>query len=265
MKTVLYLAALVGLLGSGFPHVDSVHTESEETVSPHHHPRVMKDTTDDSFTGDFWVRHVGDRRAIIRDGNLGPTIALDSLSEIPHLYAIGPISGLRGEITIYDSDVSIATIRGDAPHVTSTMDEKAIFLVWASADEWTTVRIPRSLTGLGELEAFVRTAARENGLSLTQPFPFRVEGRVSSLTYHIIFKTRQEPHDRAEHRRAKRRFSESDAPVRMVGFWADEAGEGVYTHMGMRTHVHFEREDRTTSGHVDDLVIQPGATLYLPK
>ena len=104
------------------------------------------------------------------DGNLGPTIALDSLSEIPHLYAIGPISGLRGEITIYDSDVSIATIRGDAPHVTSTMDEKAIFLVWASADEWTTVRIPRSLTGLGELEAFVRTAARENGLSLAQPF-----------------------------------------------------------------------------------------------
>jgi len=226
----------------------------------------MKDTTEDASSSRFWVRHAGDRRAIIHDGDLRPTIALDSLSNIPHLYAIGPISGLQGEITIYDSEASIATIVDDAPHVTSSMGEKAIFLVWAHADEWTTVEIPESLTGLRELEDFIQTSARETGLPLNQPFPFRVEGRVESLNYHIIFKTSRKPHHHQnEHHRAKRRFTESDVPVRMVGFWADEAGEGVYTHMGMRTHVHFEREDRTTSGHVDDLVIQPGATLYLPK
>ena len=212
-----------------------------------------------------WVRHSGDRRDIIQDGNLEATIALDSLAGVPHLYAIGPIEGLRGEVTIYDGTPSIATVEEGAPHIEESMRPRAIFLVYGAAADWETVRIPSSLSGLGAVEAFVRTEAQAAGLDLSAPFPFRIEGAVDFIDYHIIYKTNQKPHTSEEHQRAKQKYDVSDTEVQMIGFWADEAGEGVYTHPGMRTHLHFRLPDNSASGHIDDIEVREDATLYLPR
>ena len=212
-----------------------------------------------------WVRHSGDRRQIIQRGNLTATIALDSLVNIPHLYAIGPVEGLQGEVTIYDGTPSIATVAEGAPHVEESMDHRAIFLVYGAAADWEAIPIPSSLSGLKAVEAFVRAEAEAAGLDLSEPFPFRMEGTVDSIDYHIIYKTNRKPHSAEEHKRAKQKYAVSDVEVQIIGFWADKEGEGVYTHPGMRTHLHFRSPDPSTSGHIDDITVQEGATLYLPR
>ena len=52
--------------------------------------------------------------------------------------------------------------------------------------------------------------------------------------------------------------------MKIVGFWADAEGENVYTHPGHRTHIHFIQKELNISGHIDDVIIQKGAILFLP-
>ena len=232
------------------PEVDS---ESAKVNSEH--------AEDDSPT----FRYVGDRRDILQKGDLSKRIELSSLAEVPHLYAIGPVEGLRGEVTIYDGLPAIATLVEGQPRVHNSFDYGAIFLAYGSVSKWQTIPINADVDGLDAVESLVRESALEASLSLDEPFVFRIEGRAEQLDYHIIWKEDDTPHDRSEHQRSKRRFTVSEADVRIVGVWADSAGEGVYTHPGKRTHLHFVLQDGSTSGHIDGLSLEPGTTLFLPQ
>lgn len=93
----------------------------------------------------FWVRHAGNRNNIIQNGDLSARINLDTLSEISNLYAIGPIEGLKGEITVYSGKSSIATIEREQPKIYSSLNYNAIFLVYASASQWKKLQLRNQL------------------------------------------------------------------------------------------------------------------------
>lgn len=250
MTQPLLLAAALALLATGCgPPPDAARPAEETSLSDE---------------ASFWVRTAGDRRDLL-DGDLDARIALDSLAGVRGLYAIGPVEGLQGEVTVRDGVPSISTVAGGAVRVDSTFDQGAVFLVYASATDWRALPVDRTLAGLADAEAFVREAAEGAGLDLSRPFPFRIEGRVDSLVYHVLFKTDDAPHDRAEHHKAKRTFEAADADADLVGFWMHGGGVGAYTHPGRRTHLHAILRDRSASGHVDGLRIPAGATLYLPR
>ncbi len=214
---------------------------------------------------DYWVKYSGSRLNIINDADFSAKIELDSLMNIPNLYAMGPIKGLKGEITVYDGQISLATLENDQPEFSSSSDHtKAIFMVYGSAAKWVKVPVEETLSGLEAVEAFVRKQLIQNGLDIEKPFPFRLEGSVDSLDYHIIYKKDNVPHNQAEHQNAKQKYKIFNEDVKIVGFWADTSGEKVYTHPGYRTHIHFLLKDNTQSGHVDDISLEKGAILYLP-
>ena len=212
----------------------------------------------------FWVRWKGDRGEMMRMGDLSAKIDLDSLADIPNLYALGPVEGLRGEISVYDGLVSVSTLANGSPEVDTLPRHNAAFLVYGSASRWKDIRIEEHLAGLDAVEQFVSRTAQSLGISLNQPFPFRFEGIADTLVYHIIYKTDATPHTHKEHQKAKHKFCLTDTAVRVIGFHANAEGEGIYTHPGKRTHLHFQLSDNSTSGHIDHLVLRPGTVLYLP-
>lgn len=216
--------------------------------------------------GDRWVQYGGSRLDIIQEGDLSANVSLDSLLEIQGLYAIGPIEGLQGEVTIYDGQASIASMEGDTPVFTSYAEDiSTIFLAYGVNSDWVEMEVYEDIHGLEALERFVKERLIANLQDKEEPFIFRFEGEVDSLDYHIIYKQDDAPHNMAEHQKAKQRFSMSDVTVKLLGFWADEEGEGVYTHPGFRTHVHFMTEDPMASGHLDDIQLRAGSSLLLPK
>lgn len=75
------------------------------------------------------VETVGAMRDVMQKGDLSARISLDALAGLPHLYALGPLEGLKGEITIFDGVPSIATVEAGEMRVTSGFDHKAPFLV----------------------------------------------------------------------------------------------------------------------------------------
>jgi len=204
-------------------------------------------------------------RSVMRDGDLTPHVALDSLRRHTGLFAVGPLEGLRGEVTIYNGVPSIAAVSEGAPQTEPSFDHRAVFLVYGAAEAWASEPISEDIRSLPELEAYVRQAAEAAGLSTEASFPFRVEGTAAGLTYHILDRQGDGPHDRAAHQEAKAMFSASDATVQMVGFWGSAADQGVFIHHGDHIHVHAILTAAEGSGHVDELQLSAGdATLFLP-
>ena len=207
----------------------------------------------------FTFHVAGDHAHSMHNHDFSGRIALKELASHSPVYALGPMAGLKGEITIYNDHVSISYLEQQQPAVDNTLRGEAAFLAYARVTDWEEYIIYQGLEDLDELEEYIEEAATNAGLDTTQAFPFRIETQVPILDYHIIFKQHAEQtHDQARHA-----YALNDVDVRIIGFWSAQ-DDNRYTHADTRIHTHFQMLDDSTSGHVDAVEIPRGARLYLP-
>lgn len=133
------------------------------------------------------VSYIGEQQEIFKTGRASARVSLGQLAGLPHLYAIGPVEGLDGEITIFNSEPHVSKVRagGDAYIVDRTFDHGAIFLVWAQVREWNVIRVPQAVSSYRELETVVREMARQNGIDTDVPFPFLIAVTPHELVWHV--------------------------------------------------------------------------------
>lgn len=207
---------------------------------------------------------VGEMRTVMQKGDLSAAIDLQKLSKTKHVYALGPVEGLRGEITIWDGQPSIARISDGKIQISEKFDVRACFLVYSQVQSWHETPIPDEVQTLEQLEAFVAAAAKRLQIDTDRPFPFAVRGKIAKVSFHIVNKTDNLPHNREQHDRIKVHFTSENVPGRLIAFYSNRH-HGVFTHHGVNTHVHFISDDRKQSGHVESLRIGAGAKLLLPR
>ena len=69
-----------------------------------------------------------------------------------HLYGLGPLEGVRGEVSIFGGAPSIARIERDAVVTATSWSVRACFLVWAQVPTWSErvpTAVPAGLDGIG--------------------------------------------------------------------------------------------------------------------
>jgi hypothetical protein len=208
----------------------------------------------------------GTLREALHDGADQARVAVASAAR-PHVYAVGTLEHLRGEITIDDGDTWISEGHADRAVTTRVPDgAQATLLFAADVSEW------QALTALhdvpaAELDAWIASRARAAGLDTSRPFPFVVEGGLRDLKMHVIAgecpiraRASGQPMTSPPYE------LELDATDgRLVGIYA-EASTGIICLMGSRTHVHalLERDGGLT-GHVETVGLAAGARLELPR
>ena len=104
------------------------------------------------------------------------------------------------------------------------------------------------------------------GVDDDTPVPFRVEGRLSRLRFHVIDGRRlpEGPSSHLAHQEAAAVFEVEDVEGRLIGFeGADLVGRLV--HHDATSHIHVTLPDRGLSGHVDAVTVAPGSSLFLPE
>ena len=212
--------------------------------------------------GAYEVKWVGELHKVMMLGEDAGIIGLDTLRGKPHVYAIGPVEGLNGEITVFDSEPFIGVVRDGKPAVERTFAVRAPLLVWVQVDKWTEVAIPTSVQSLAELDKFVGEAARKAGIDVTAPFPFRVTAHTHEIAMHIVNRQGRDAKGHDGHEAIKVSMPLTHAQVELIGFWSDKH-TGVFTHMGSNVHVHGRTTDNKLSGHVDSVKIGTGK-LWLP-
>lgn len=213
------------------------------------------------------VHHWGALHAIMADNDTAAVIALDALTPDSTLHAIGAVAGLHGEVTVIGGEVWLASPSGGDASMTIVADSSAApatLLIAASVPAWREVAIDAAIP-FDSLAARVAALAAAAGVDVSRPFPFVIEGPMSALEWHVVDGSRlpEGAVGHAAHLAAAVRRRLDHVAAGLVGFHST-AHEGIWTHHGAFTHVHAVIPAAQASGHVDHVVVEPGATLKVP-
>lgn len=215
--------------------------------------------------GHFTLETIGSMHATVMDGERDAKIELASLADKQGLYAVGPIAGLSGEITIIDSIPTLASVGPDgAVQVRSSFDTGAPFLVWAEVSAWREEDLPRDVRSIAELEAFLSRRAAEEGLG--EAFPFLLRGEAANVGFHVLNADPEIPHAAGmqAHKEIQAHFDTGRSGVTLVGFYST-THQGVFVHRGALIHIHFISADGLKTGHVESVDFGEGSfVLSLP-
>lgn len=213
----------------------------------------------------YAVQYKGTMRAMFEKNQIVGKYAVKPLLAKPHLYALGQLDKLMGEIMVWDGKLFVSKVNGDVVETTTPKDAKAVFLVWSYVSQWRELTIPNEVKTYKQLEMFVAQKAVQAGHDTSKPFPFLLKGTVAEGDFHVInLAPDGTPHTREKHDAAKAHFPLENAAVNILGFYSTKH-KGIFTHHTSNMHLHVVTADGEKMGHLDDLV--PGATLrlYLPK
>ncbi len=209
------------------------------------------------------VRHWGEMRRVLREGRTEGRVDLADVVG-PHTVAVGALEGLAGEITVLDGTAHLAQV-SDATSLdgvrtrTAADGDRAALLVAADVAEWSEHPLA-GVSDLAALEASIRALALAEGIDVSAPFPFRVEGVASELSLHVL--NRSCPIASPDGPKPWR-FAGKDEAAILVGFHADRSA-GILTHHGRQTHAHAILSTTGIAGHLDDVSFANGARVYLP-
>jgi acetolactate decarboxylase len=205
---------------------------------------------------------VGAQRHVLA-GDLTPRARLQALADVPHLYALGPLAGLQGEVTVIDGAPLVTTRPGGTMRVEQSFDHRACFLVHAEVPRWQWIDQETELEAWADLAPLVRRAAADAGLDAADPVPFRMMGRAATGTVHVLDRRDDRLHSPERHETIKVRFPLSADDVEVIGFYSDQH-HGVFVPKDSPLHAHLAARNRAFAGHVDALRLDAGWRLGLP-
>ena len=215
------------------------------------------------------VRWFGSLRAIMHEGHTQSAVKLADVVPGPHVWGLGALEGLHGEVTLLDDAAWLARpkVDGGAEVKQAELDgvdaaQGAALLVVANVDAWSEVAV-RSELAWSQIDSFVETQLATHGRALDAPVAVRIEGPVSALKWHVVDGSKLAPGaGHADHARTAVSGIVDRVDARLVGFFST-SHQGVFTHAGSRTHFHVLIESKRLSGHVDSMTVQPGARLLI--
>jgi acetolactate decarboxylase len=222
------------------------------------------------------IEYIGAQRDIFKTGKAASVISLESLADRPGLFAVGPIDGLDGEITIFDSKPYITKVRGKDYIVDNTFKHGAFFLVWTEQPKWQDVPVPNTVKGYVDLQKFVKAQAQAAGIDITKPFPFLLAGTPIEIKWHInVDRTEGKPITNELFVKSKEPFVTKNEPVDIIGFYAEHHA-GIFlpssspafmegTGVQNAIHIHLVSKTSKAAGHIDNITLGENMVLRLPK
>jgi alpha-acetolactate decarboxylase len=212
----------------------------------------------------YKVEHKGALRNFMHKNDISAKANLTDLENIDHLYALGAVEELKGEILIMDGKPYISAQKNGKLEITNNFDEKASLLVYANVLAWQTFEVPENVVSYKDFENYVEKVATENGIDTEKPFPFLLSGTAKSFDWHVInWDSADSVHTHKKHRESGLYGTKTNLKVDILGFYSKHH-HAIFTHHTTNMHMHVKTPDDKLSAHLDDLVLGEGMKLQLP-
>ena len=208
-------------------------------------------------------RICGAMKNVMRKGELYATIALDTIKDKEHLYGMGPLAYLKGEITVVDGKAYRAVVAADGGMVVTEAEGlTAPFFGYANVAKWRNVPLPDSVLSLPQLEAYLLHGAGAG----QGPYFFRLTAEVATANVHIVnLPAGRKVSSPEEAHEGQKNYTIKNREVELIGFFST-THQTIFTKHDTYLHVHLMTKDRTQMGHLEDLLLKAGtAKLYLPE
>lgn len=214
----------------------------------------------------------GGMRETLAMKNHQARVTLREITADDHVFAVGALDGLAGEITIVDSEAVTTGVGSDGTLVAlDPSDRAATMLVGAEVDVWMELELDAPIAA-ADFDDAIRDLAATHGLDPATPFPFVVEGTFVDVKLHVIHgacPVHARMHD-IELADDARPFEMKTARIEgiVVGVYAENA-VGTLTHPDTSVHAHLVFVDPVTgdriTGHLEDRGIAAGSKIRVPR
>jgi hypothetical protein len=191
---------------------------------------------------------------------IGATMPLRPLAQAGNMYALGPVSGIKGEVAMWDSDPVMGMVVNGKPAIVRNIDAYASWLIWSQVKSWKAVAMPNRALSYAEINDVVSELAAANGITdPNKPLPFLMRGTIETASAHIVnYQDDGKPMTKEKVGILKTRFSLSNEPVEVLGFRSSR-------HSTNPGNIHMHARTANAIYHIDEVRIAAGATLYLPE
>lgn len=218
----------------------------------------------DSDSVHFEVKYFGALKNMMRKGDISAQADLVDFEGEEHLYAIGALENLKGEIQIIDGESFNTLVQDNSISFDKSFKKKATLLVYAIVEKWNTFKIPDEVRTYEELENYVAFIAKQNGINVNKPFPFLIEGTAKSFDWHVInWKDGDTEHSHKKHINSGMHGTIENREVDLLGFYSN-SHHAIFTHHTTNMHIHIKTIDDEIAGHCDGLKLGKGMRLKLP-
>jgi acetolactate decarboxylase len=207
------------------------------------------------------VKIAGAMMNVLRKGELAGTINLDTISNKEHLYGIGPVEYLKGELMILDGRSFQSTVAANgAVTVKETFATKAPFFVYANVDKWNELALPDSVRTIPQLESFLDQSTKSH----SRPFAFRLTATFEKAELHVMnLPPGTAVHSPEDARKNQLTVKLKKQAAELLGFFSTEH-QAVFTHHDSFVHIHILTADKKQMGHLETMEIRKGtAKLFI--
>jgi len=213
----------------------------------------------------FKVQYKGALKNMMHKGDISAKVDLSDLEGVEHLYALGALEDLKGEIQIFDSKPFNTSIVDSSLTFDNSFYKKATLFVYASVSKWKSINIPETVVTYEQLESYIAETAEKNNINIEKPFPFLIEGTPKSFDWHVInWKDGDTEHSHEKHVSSGLHGTINNREVEMLGFYSG-SHHAIFTHHTTNMHIHIKTVDNKVAGHVDGLTLGKGLILKVPK
>lgn len=209
------------------------------------------------------VKVAGAMKNIMQKADLSAYCLLDTLDRT-HLFGLGPVAGLKGELLILDGKIYSSTRSDNGLLNKQDQVNKASMLVYCYAKEWEKITVNVSIGNYAELEKIVAGKATEYGYDISVPFVFRIEIIPGQADYHVIDWKDSVSHTAGNHKLFAYNGTIRQKKINVLGFYS-ERDHGIFTHHSSNIHVHLVEDETGLVGHLDDIRSKGEWVLYLPS
>ena len=221
--------------------------------------------TDKKGANKFEVEYAGALKNMMQKGDISAKVDLKEFENIEHLYALGAIENLKGEIQIFDGKSFNTMVIDSTLNFDNSFNKKATLLVYASVPKWKSIKIPDNIVTYEQLESYIGETAKTHQINIDEPFPFLLQGTPKLFDWHVInWKDGDMEHSHEKHISSGRHGTINNTQVEMLGFYSD-SHHAIFTHHTTNMHIHVKTVGNKLAGHVDGLTLGKGMILKLPN
>ena len=203
------------------------------------------------------VQVYGSIKKIMHDNDTTEKVRLNLLGPIVNYYGLGAVAGLDGEILILNGDTYVTRVWKGFISTDKSTDVGAALLVLARVQQWDTVQVRRKLDSISELETYL-----DQEMKSEMAIPFMILSNDADIDWHVVSRP-EDPGKPISHKELGE-GGKYKGNALLLGFFSNNH-EGIFTHQGQKTHIHFQSGDKLHAGHVDEIRINKGDKLLIPK
>lgn len=189
----------------------------------------------------------------IMHGDLSAHFNLVDIKDEPHIFGLGNLENLKGEIIVIDSKPYISRVIGNEVEIDSRYNFKAALFAYNEITGWIADTNVAGLN-ISELENLLANEKETN----PGPVALLFTGKVKSLDWHVLnWAEGDTVHTHEKHKSSGQHGTIKDEMVTIFGYYSKNH-KGILTHRYSTLHLHFINDAKTISGHVDNVTFGKG-------